>query len=184
MLYIISGASRAGKTKLAKMLASDLGLPYLSTDWIMMGFNDGIPEFGVNHLMFPDEIAKKLWPFLKAMMQSMMEAQTDAIIEGEALLPELLAPFLKERTDAVRACFLGFIPIDPKQKVFEIKTHSPTQGDWLTEKEDAYILDHVKNMITHSAMIKAGCLAHHIAYFDTSHDFLDSLTKAKGYLTA
>jgi adenylate kinase family enzyme len=42
MLYLISGASRAGKTLIAKRISEQVGIPYLSLDWLIMGFTNGI----------------------------------------------------------------------------------------------------------------------------------------------
>ena len=63
MLYLISGASRSGKTMIAEKILSRKNLPYMSLDWLVMGFTNGMPECGIHDLLFPDEIAKKLWGF-------------------------------------------------------------------------------------------------------------------------
>ena len=72
---------------IAKRIATQKGIPYLSLDWIRMGFANGIPEYGVHDKLFPDEIAERLWGFLKAMFESMLYVATDCVIKGEALLP-------------------------------------------------------------------------------------------------
>lgn len=69
MLYIIGGASRSGKTIIAEELSVKMKIPYLSLDWIMMGFTNEIPEYGIHDLLFPDDIAERLWSFLKAMLE-------------------------------------------------------------------------------------------------------------------
>ena len=66
MLFLVSGASRSGKTLIARKILADKQIPYLSLDWLMMGFNDGIPEYGIHHLLWPNEIARKMAPFYKA----------------------------------------------------------------------------------------------------------------------
>ena len=58
MLYIISGASRAGKTMVAKKLSVMKGISCFSLDWLVMGFSNGMKEQGIHHLLFPDEIAE------------------------------------------------------------------------------------------------------------------------------
>ncbi|WP_299114037.1 hypothetical protein [uncultured Winogradskyella sp.] len=68
MLYIIGGTSRSGKTILAERLSVEMKTPYLSLDWIMIGFRNGIPEYGIHDKLFPDEIAERLWSFLKAIL--------------------------------------------------------------------------------------------------------------------
>ena len=44
MLFLVSGTSRSGKTLIAKKILADNQIPYLSFDWLMMGFNHGMPE--------------------------------------------------------------------------------------------------------------------------------------------
>ncbi len=182
MLYIISGASRSGKTILAKRVSALRGIPYLSLDWIMMGFTNGIPEYGIHDKLFPDDIAQRLWSFLKAMLESMIHAETDCVIEGEAILPELIIELAKEYPDKLKICFLGYTEVNVGKKFKEIKNFSNAKNDWLEDESDAYIIDHVKNMIVHSRLIKTSCKENNLRYFDTSLNFLDTLEHAVNYL--
>ncbi len=183
MLYIISGASRSGKTIIAKKLSAEKGISYLSLDWIMMGFTNGIPEYGIHDKLFPDDIAQKLWGFLNAMFESMISVDTDCVIEGEAILPELIIELLHKYPDKLKICFLGYTNVNVDQKSKEIKDFSMKENDWLNDKSDSYILDHIKNMISHSLMIKKSCLENRLKYFDTSQNFLQTLEAAKKFIS-
>jgi len=182
MLYIISGASRAGKTLVAQKLAAKKGLSCFSLDWLVMGFTDGMPNAGIHHLLFPHEIAERSWGFLKAMFKSMLWNKVDYIIEGEAILPKLITELLHEHPNQIKICFLGFTEVNPQVKMDEIKRFRLAENDWLCKESDAYILDHVNNMITHSQKIKTACTAHGLPYFDTSANFLDAIEDAMTYL--
>ena len=184
MLYFISGASRSGKSIVAKKLASQKGIPYVSLDWIMMGFTNGIPEYGVHDKLFPDEIAKKLWDFFKAMSESMLFVGDDCVIEGEALLPELLIELIEAYPNEIKVCFMGFTHADIDRKVQDIKMFSTGKNDWMEDEPDAYVRDHVSNMIAHSKMIKKACRAKKIQYFDTSNDFEKTIDKVLNYMSA
>lgn len=183
MLYFISGASRSGKTIIAKKIASKKGISYLSLDWIMMGFTNGIPQYGVHDKLFPDDIAVRLWSFLKAMFESMISVETDCIIEGEAILPELIIELFKKYPDKLRICFLGFTDVQIDKKVKEIRSFSIEKNDWLEDKSDAYVIDHVKNMIAYSRKIKKSCKENNITYIDTSKNFIKSIEDAIKYLS-
>ena len=183
MLYFISGASRSGKTIVAKKLALQKGIPYLSLDWIMMGFTNGIPEYGVHDKLFPDDIARRLWSFLKAMFKSMLAVDTDCIIEGEALLPELIIELTKEYPNQLMICFLGYIDVDINKKFKEIRDFSSKKNDWLEDQSDVYVIDHVKNMITHSKIIKQSCEEYDMQYFDISENFLEDIEDVMKYLS-
>ncbi len=175
MLYIISGASRSGKTIIAKRLAARKGIPYLSLDWLMMGFTNGIPEYGIHDKLFPDDIAQRLWSFLKAMLESMIGVETHCVVEGEAVLPELIIELLKEYPDHMRICFLGYTHVNVDKKLKEIRKFSNEKKDWLKDESDTYIRDHVKNMMAHSRMIKTSCKKYDLRYFDTSEKFMETI---------
>lgn len=182
MIYLISGASRSGKTLIAKTLLKKQSLPYLSLDWLMMGFNNGIPEYGIHHLLWPDDIARRIWPFFKGMLENMLFEGVDYVIEGEAMLPELLTPFMATHPGKFKVVFVGYTTIDVEEKVNQVKAFSGGENDWLTRLADEKIIEHTQNMLTHSKRIKADCERHGITYFDTSTEFPGTIQQAIGYL--
>ena len=182
MLFLVGGTSRSGKTLIARKILVDKRIPYLSLDWLMMGFNDGIPEYGIHHLLWPNEIAEKMAPFLLGMIDCMLVDGIDYVIEGEAILPQLAADLIEKNPGKVRAVFLGYTEINVEDKVGLVKKHGHGENDWLASQSDEYIRDHVRNMITYSKMIKDGCAKHGLPYFDTSEDFLGAIEAATGLL--
>ena len=183
MIYIISGASRAGKSLVAKKVSEQKGISYFSLDWLVMGFTNGLPEYGIHDLLFPDEIARRSWSFLKAMFESMLWNEVDYIIEGEAILPELVVELCRKHPEKLRVCFLGFTDVDITEKVADIKKFSLEENDWLMDKSDEYITDHVNNMIVHSKIIEKTCKENNLKYCDTSNHFLNSIDEALEYLS-
>ncbi len=175
MLYLISGTSRSGKTLIARKLMQENQIPYLSTDWLMMGFNDGIPEYGIHHLLWPNEIAMKMWPFLSGMIDNMLFDGMDYVIEGEAMLPEFITELVKEHPTKVKAVFVGYADIEVDEKVQLVKEFCDRDDDWLISESDEYIKDHIGNMIGYSKMIKEECDKHNLPYFDTSKDLLKTV---------
>jgi 2-phosphoglycerate kinase len=182
MLFLVGGTSRSGKTRIAKKILADKQIPYLSLDWLMMGFNDGIPEYGIHHLLWPNEIAEKMRPFLHSMINCMLIDGMDYVIEGEAMLPQLTADLIEEHPDKVKVVFVGYTEINVEDKVALVKKHSDGENDWLTNETDEYIRDHIKNMIAYSKTIKNGCEKHGLSYFDTSEDFLGAIEAATDFL--
>ena len=184
MLFLVSGTSRSGKTLIAKNILADRQIPYLSLDWLMMGFNDGVPEYGIHHLLWPNEIAEKMWPFLQGLIDCMLVDGMDYVIEGEAMLPQLVSELVEKHPDKIKAVFLGYAEIDVEDKVALVKKYGDGENDWLTNESDEYITDHIGNMIAYSKMIKDGCERHGLPYFDTSNDFLGAIEAATGCLVA
>ena len=182
MLFLVSGTSRSGKTRIARKLLADRNIPYLSLDWLMMGFNDGIPEYGIHHQLWPNEIAEKMWPFLRGMIDSMLVDGMDYVIEGEAMLPERIADLVEQHPDGIRAAFVGYAEISVEDKVTLVKKHAAGENDWLTSKSDNYIRDHIGNMIAYSKTIRDQCEQHGVSYVDTSRDFLAAIEAAADLL--
>ena len=182
MLFLVSGSSRSGKTLIAKKILADERIPYLSLDWLMMGFNDGMPDYGIHHLLWPNEIAEKMGPFLQGMIDCMLVDGIDYVIEGEAMLPRMVADLVEKHPGKIRAVFVGYTEINVEDKVALVKTHGTAENDWLTGQSDEYIRDHVGNMIAYSKMIKDECEKHGLSYLDTSEDFLGAIEMATDYL--
>jgi hypothetical protein len=171
MLFLVSGTSRSGKTLIAKKILADNQVPYLSLDWLMMGFNDGIPEF-----------AERMAPFLLGMIDSMLIEGMDYVIEGEAMLPQTVAGLAEKHPGKIKAVFVGYTEINVEDKVALVKEHGDGENDWLTNESDEYISDHVGNMIAYSKMIKNECEKHGLPYIDTSEDFLVAIEAATDFL--
>jgi hypothetical protein len=148
----------------------------------MMGFNDGIPEYGIHHLLWPDEIARRMEPFLQGMIDCMLVDGMDYVIEGEAMLPRFAADLIERNPDKVRAAFLGYTKIDVEAKVGLVKKYGDGDNDWLTEKSDEYIRDHIGSMIGHSMMIRKECEKLGLRYFDTAEDFQGATEAAIDFL--
>lgn len=182
MLYIIAGSSRSGKTIVAKKMKLQKGISFLSLDWLVMGFTNGIPEFGINDKLFPDEIAEKFWCFFKAMCENMIWGKVDYIFEGEAVLPELMVELLKKYPNQIRICFIGYTQVNIDQKVKNVKEFSDGEGDWLSNEPDEYIISHIKNMMVYSRRIRKSCRENNIKYFDTSENFIAVVDSSVKYL--
>ena len=182
MIYFVGGASRSGKTTIAAAILARRGIPYLSLDWLMMGFTNGIPEFGIHDKLFPDEIAERIWRFLNAMCESIIWTRTDCVIEGEALLPRHLEDLSREHPGEIRACFLGYSRIDVDRKARDVRRHSTGRGDWLIEQTDQEICQHILNMIAFSRKIEKACEQSNFRYFDTAEDFAGTVAEATSHL--
>ena len=169
---------------IAEKIANQKRISYLSLDWLIMGFTNGIPEYGIHDMLFPDEIAQRSWSFLKAMFENMLWSNINYIIEGEAMLPELIVELWKDHPNKLKICFVGYTDVNIDEKFQDIKKFSSGESDWLSDKSDVYIKDHVKNMIAHSRKIKKSCKENNIKYFDTSKNFMSAIDDTVMYLLA
>ena len=116
------------------------------------------------------------------MIDCMLVDGVDYVIEGEAMLPCLVADLIEKHPDKIRAVFAGYTEIQVKEKVALVKKYGDGENDWLTSRSDEYIRDHVGNMIAYSKMIKNGCEKRGLPYFDTSEDFPRVIAAATDFL--
>lgn len=181
MIYIISGASRSGKTKIGTQLMKELNIPHIEIDNIMMSFFIGMPETTIHPEDWPHITAGKMKPFLEAYIKTSIEANKSLILEGEQFTPEHVKELLVNYKNSIKACFLGFTEISVEDKVSNIKTYAEA-NDWLMTFEEWYIDEHVNNMIEYSKKIKSECETIQVKYVDTSVDFTKKIEQALAYL--
>ncbi len=184
MIYLISGASRSGKSKVASMLHSETGISYLPLDSVMMAFMIGVKDLGIHDKLWPHEIAQKLWGFLEAFIRNLNYNEMDYIIEGEAMKPSLLDALVKDLGENIKVVFIGYDQADPIQKVEECKTYASGEKDWLVKESEEHIKDHIVNMIGYSKTIKEECFKYSIPYFDISKNFNQVIDEVLKYLKA
>lgn len=182
MIYLISGASRSGKSKIANSFHQETGISYLPLDSVMMAFMHGVKEVGINDKLWPHEIAKILWGFLEAFIYNLNYNEIDFIIEGEAMLPSLLSTLNQDILPNVKVVFIGYDQANLDQKVIDCKTFSSGSKDWLMNESETSISKHIENMIMYSKDIKNECLKYHMPYFDTSLNFEDVVLKVVDFL--
>lgn len=182
MIYIVSGASRSGKSIIAKKFMKEKDIPYVPLDSIMMGFMNGVPSMGIHDKLWPNEIAEKMWDFLKAMCENMIYNNIDYMFEGEAVLPKYIKELIEEHPNKVKVCFIGFSEADIDNKINDVKKYPNGDNDWLTNQDNEFISEHIKNMKWYSEKIKSDCEIYNIKYFDTSSNFEDTVSEIVNYL--
>lgn len=182
MLYIVSGASRSGKSLVAQTFLQRKRIPYLPLDSLMMGFMHGVPSMGIHDQLWPHEIAAKMWPFLEAMCENMLANNMDYLFEGEAVWPQNLKTLTDRYPGQIKVCFLGFAEVDVARKIADVKRYPNHERDWLVSQTEAYIASHLENMKGYSLRIKEECRTFGFQYFDTSDCFEDTLETVLAFL--
>jgi hypothetical protein len=114
VLSVVGGASRAGKTLLARRLSAERGLPFVSLDSLMMGLARGAPTLGIDPSAPTDEIAGRMWPVVGAFCQNVIDSGMEYAVEGHAVLPGDVLRLALANPRQVKACFLGFADVDPE----------------------------------------------------------------------
>jgi hypothetical protein len=182
VLYLLGGASRAGKSTLARRLLDTRRVPYFSLDFLTMAFANGWPEFGFD----PDASAvtsgEKLWPIVRAMAVNVIEeaaTHPSYLIEGDVLLPVHTAELIDAYPGAVTACYIGYTNIDPQVKLADVRR---MEGDWMASYADEAILGFIAQAVDFSRYLADECTRYHLPYFDGSGRFAAAIDDAYDFL--
>lgn len=182
MIYLIGGVPRSGKSTIANALLEAGGIPYLGIDYIKMAFAKSMPEVGID----PDEddarTAKQLWPFVEAMIHTMIENNQTYALEGVYIEPENAASLVQSHRDSIRACFVGFEEIDVNRKVRDIKAHRGVADDWLYDASDAELVSFVSDAKILSASLRSRCESLGLHYFENSNHYRRTIDGVVDYL--
>ncbi|MHB0875813.1 MAG: hypothetical protein ACYC5O_07190 [Anaerolineae bacterium] len=184
MLYLLGGASRAGKSYLARKLLKEHGVPYFSIDTLMMGLANGAPEFGLDPNDSGEVRGEKLWPILRAMVVNLLEeveTHPAYLMEGDELLPGYVAEFLRAYPGQVKACFIGYTDVDAAAKLADIRRTDTTWMDWAG---DEAALASVVEAVEFSRYVARECAVYGIPYFDCSRSPASAVAAALNCLLA
>jgi hypothetical protein len=183
MLYLVGGASRSGKTWLARRLLERRQVAYFSIDALMMGFANGYPEFGLDPETSAILRGGKLWPILRAVAVNFIEEKRyhpDYLLEGDELLPEYVAELSQVYPGEVRACFLGYTRLAPLEKLQAVRRFEP---DWACYyNDDDFVLSFLAEQVQYSRYLRQECALYGLEYFDGLADFSEMMEVACEYL--
>lgn len=179
MLYLIGGASRAGKTTLAGRLLTHHGVAWFSLDVLRMGLHRGVPGLGLDPDRDDLDEADRLWPVIRAMGINLLEYGRDYCLEGACLRPEHAAEAMAANPEKIRACFLGYPGMDAATKAGFIQAQAGGPNNWLSGSSSQEIGNVVAHAIARSASLAAACKALGVAFFDTGMAFEASLLEAE-----
>jgi hypothetical protein len=183
MLYILGGASRSGKTLLARRAVAEKKIPYFPLDALFGALAHGAPEFGVRYEDSFVDRANSMWPLAKHLFNAFLKEEQGYLIEGDSLLPSRVSELIAEGKP-VRCCFLGYTELTKEEKLALVRQHHQGDIDWTKGIPDEEMMPMVDDMITFSKLLKEECTKYEIKYFDVSHDFEGVRNAAFEYLFA
>ena len=183
MLTLVGGASRSGKTRLARLLLERRGVAYFPVDALMKGFVNGYPAFDLDPETSALLRGEMLSPILRALAVNLLEEHRyhpDYLLEGDEILPAFAVELAAAYPGQVRACFLGYVHAVPEEKLRLIRRFEPDWAEYYGD--DRLVLAFLGEQVAYSRWLQQECARLDLAYFDVSQDFDGALEHAAGYL--
>jgi 2-phosphoglycerate kinase len=184
MLYLVGGASRAGKSTLAERMRTRHGVPWFALDALKMGLFLGAPDLGVHPEHDDLETADLMWPILRPMLENLIFDGRDYLVEGVNLRPQTVAAFQSETEAPIAAVFLGYPEINLDAKRRQVADGAGQYNDWLNRMGEAYISEYLEESRRFSRHLHDECARLGLPFVDTSADLEGALVEAEARLVA
>ena len=175
---IIVGASRSGKTTLAKQLTKELNISHYPFDAFVSTLEELYPENGIKHEDDNKEMSTKLARLLQVFIKHMNYEDMNYLIDLYNIYPKDLQPILDDNMVVV---YLGYPHVDPHQKLEDIKKYARSK-DWTNDVSDEEMLEIVKLFIKENKAMYEQCIELDIPFFDTATNFQKQLNKVLTYI--
>ncbi len=185
-LYFIGGATRAGKSTLARRVIKKTGLPFLHLDCLMMGLILGVKAWKLDGETDDMIRARRMWPVLKNLIGTMIDdtPEQDYLFDGVIFLPEHLAELQsKYQGKKMRGVWLGYTKdslAEKKQMIMNDKS----ADNWLRNKTDERINKVLNYGVSKSRQIKRRCEKFGLPYYDFMPNCEKDLLKVEKILLA
>lgn len=181
MLYVLGGASRSGKTLLARRAVTEKQIPYFPLDALFGGLVHGAPSIGLRYEDSLMDRPIKMWPVAKNMLGLFFKEEGNYLIEGDTILPSQVNEFVVEQKQ-VRCCFLGYTKLTKDEKLALVRKYHQGDIDWTKNISDEEMLRLIDEMIKFSSYLKEECDKYDMKFIDVSHDFDGAGNQAFEYL--
>lgn len=207
MIYLIGGAPRCGKTFVAKKLAKELGISWISADTLEGVVAEYVPKTKVNKL-FPKSLLRKktlqsndlmytkystkqitqayieqskaVWKAVEAICRAADFEEYDFIIEGHQIHPELIA---KIKKDYINITSLVIIRKDIKSIVDGCLKNKAVNDWFITKTKNPEIFEKIAMMIReYSIYFEKQAKLNRIKVLYTDNNFEKSIKDIVNYL--
>jgi 2-phosphoglycerate kinase len=209
MIYIIGGSPRSGKTILAKKLARNLSVSWVSGDTI-----EGIPKYYTSakeySKKFPKDIlrrkthnsndlmytkyadqqimraymvqAESVWSSIELFIDSLIAENIDYVVEGYQIPPAKLAQFQKRHPKKIKSLFL--IKEDTNKILSGALAHTNSDDWFKTKTTDPKIYSKIADMLSlYGKQLKKEAVKSKIKVINTDTSFSSQIKNALNYLT-
>jgi 2-phosphoglycerate kinase len=156
-IFLIAGASGAGKTTAARDLAVRHRIALAGLDAALHATADFIAD-NAQSTACRRQMAT-------ALCHELASGPGPVIVETSALEPEDVRQMVEHRPGRISVVFLGY-PADPPEH--RLRLMRLQQTHWSMARPDHFVLEHITRQIERSRRHQAACTAFGIPFFDTA----------------
>ena len=182
--FIICGASRSGKSVLAKRLKDRFNLNWIIGDAIVSSLEDAFPNIGISHHGDLDEIGDRLETYIKYLLWNYAYEGGGYVFDSTHLYPRHIERMREKLGEGLQVAFLGYAEADEQEKMAQIRRHDPAQDWWTAERTDDELKTHICAQISKSRIIRQECEQFGFPYIETSGDFEKAISLAEQHILA
>ncbi|NQT59363.1 MAG: hypothetical protein HQ557_10315 [Bacteroidetes bacterium] len=179
MVVIIAGASRSGKSTVAKRLCSLTNFSIIPFDSIITTLENLYPEIGIGHYDYNIEFSPKLAKFIAEFIEHINYEEINGIIDVYQLFPADYVKFLGETKTPI--IYLGYPNLSAKEKLADVRNHQ-RKVDWTIDIDDEKMQEIIGQFINESKLMFEQCEMYAIPFFDTGSDFTQNKEKAVAHM--
>jgi adenylate kinase family enzyme len=174
---ILAGASRSGKTTIARRLKQKTGFSLVSGDALVSTFGSIFPQLGIAHENKHEVTTKNLQDFIIVYLNHLVTYENiPFIFDTFHLTPEQVIEF--KLNEKYEVAFFGYPDITAEEKFKNIRNHKTAHYDWSDECSDESLLAQIETFIERSKIIRDSCEKLGLNFIDTSRDFKPTLDNA------
>ena len=163
MVILIGGSSRVGKTLLSQRLLERHDIPYVSLDYLKMGFI----RSGMTQLTVEDDLEMRyfMWPFVVGVIKTAVENDQNLILEGCYIPAEWRESFDAEYLQHIKSVFLVMSERYLRDNFGAVIANESVIEHRLPDEAD------LERLIECSAGFKADCIECGVPYIEIDGEY-------------
>ncbi|MBU1019570.1 MAG: hypothetical protein KJ847_00030 [Firmicutes bacterium] len=176
---IIVGASRSGKSTVAKEIAKINNMTYIPLDAFVSTLENLYPEVGIKHLDDNLKMSIKIAVFLKELVSHLKYEDINYVIDLYQVYPKDLSDIIDPKQDLV--VYFGYPNLVPKEKLEFVKKHA-REKDWTRNTPDSEMIGILELFIAENKKMHRECIEIGYPFFDTGKEFNITIQNAIEYI--
>lgn len=176
---IIVGASRSGKSTVAKQICKNQNMVYIPFDAIVSTLENLYPEINILHLDDNKDMSPKLAKFICEFIKHLDYEDINYVFDLYQLYPNDLHKYIDISNFVI--VYMGYPNQSPREKLEIIKKYARI-NDWTKRIDDEEMLEAITSFRDENKRMYIQCLEHNIPFFDTSIDFKETISKVINYI--